>query len=40
VYGVHIHVKAKMISVETTPGMGEEGKKESGGGHEFKYDML
>jgi hypothetical protein len=30
--------KWKMISVETTPGMGVEGIKENDGGGKFKYD--
>jgi hypothetical protein len=29
-----------MIPVDTTPGMGERRIKESGGGGEFKYDIL
>jgi hypothetical protein len=32
---VHIHVNAKMVPVETVPGMGG-GKKESRGRSEFK----
>jgi hypothetical protein len=29
-----------MVSVETFPGMGEEGINESDGGCEFKYDIF
>jgi hypothetical protein len=29
-----------MIPVETNPGMGEEGIKDSSGGGEFKYDIF
>jgi hypothetical protein len=29
-----------MIPVETIPGMGERGAKESGGGGELEYDIL
>jgi hypothetical protein len=32
--------KWKIIPVETNPGMGKGGIKESGGGSEFKYDMF
>jgi hypothetical protein len=31
---------AKMIPVETVPGIGEKGMKESTGRGEFKYDMF
>jgi hypothetical protein len=35
-----MYINAKMIPVETIPGMGEEGIKESDGGSEFKYDIF
>jgi hypothetical protein len=37
---VHVFVNAKMIPVETIPGMEEGDIKESGGGGEFKYDIF
>jgi hypothetical protein len=36
---VHIHVNAKMILIETVPGIREERIKESSGGSDFKYDI-
>jgi hypothetical protein len=33
-------VNTKMRPVETIPGMGEEGIKESDGGGEFNYDVF
>jgi hypothetical protein len=36
---VHMYVNAKIIPVETVPGMGV-GIKESSGGDEFKYDIF
>jgi hypothetical protein len=35
-----MYINAKMIPIETIPGMGEEEIKESSGGGEFKYDIL
>jgi hypothetical protein len=35
-----MYVNAKMIPVETVPGIGGEGLKESSGGGEFKYDIF
>jgi hypothetical protein len=35
-----MYVNGKMMSVETTPGMGEGGIKENNGGSEFNYDIL
>jgi hypothetical protein len=35
-----MYVNPKMIPVKTTPGMGVEGRKESGGGGEFKHDIF
>jgi hypothetical protein len=35
-----MYVNAKMIPVETVPGIGRGGMNESGGGGEFKYDIL
>jgi hypothetical protein len=38
---MYTHVcKWKMIPVETILGMGVGGRKENGGGDEFKYDIL
>jgi hypothetical protein len=37
---VQIYANAKMIPVETIPGMGEGSIKESSGGCEFKYDIF
>jgi hypothetical protein len=37
---VHVYVNAKMVSVETVPGIGGGGIKESSGGDEFMYDMF
>jgi hypothetical protein len=33
------HVNAKMILIETVPGIREERIKESSGGSDFKYDI-
>jgi hypothetical protein len=33
-------VNAKMVSVETIPGIRGKGGKESSGGDEFKYDIF
>jgi hypothetical protein len=35
-----MYVNAKVIPVETIPGMGERRIKENGGGGEFKYDIF
>jgi hypothetical protein len=35
-----MYVNGKMILVETIPGTEGEGKKENGGGSEFKYDIF
>jgi hypothetical protein len=35
-----MYVNAKIIPVETVPGIGGEGMKESRGGGEFKYDTF
>jgi hypothetical protein len=35
-----MYVNAKMIPVETVPGIRRGGMKESSGGGEFKYDMF
>jgi hypothetical protein len=35
-----MYVNAKMVIVETIPGMGGGGIKESCGGGEFKYDKF
>jgi hypothetical protein len=35
-----MYINAKMIAVETVPGIGEGELKESGGGGEFKYDIF
>jgi hypothetical protein len=35
-----MYVNAKMVPVETIPGMGEEGIMEKGGGNEFKYAIF
>jgi hypothetical protein len=35
-----MYVNAKMIPVETVPGIGGGGMKESSGGDEFKYDIF
>jgi hypothetical protein len=35
-----MHVNAKMIPVETVPGIKGQGMKESSGGGEFKYDIF
>jgi hypothetical protein len=35
-----MYVSAKMMPVETVPGIRGEGMKESTGGGEFKYDMF
>jgi hypothetical protein len=35
-----MYVNTKMITVETIPGMGKWGVKESGGKGEFKYDIF
>jgi hypothetical protein len=37
---IHLYVNAKMIPVETVPGIGGKGMKENSGEGEFKYDML
>jgi hypothetical protein len=34
---IHRYINAKMIPVETVPGIREGQIKESGRGHEFKY---
>jgi hypothetical protein len=36
---MHVYVNAKMIPVETLPGMGGREMKDSSGGGEFKYDI-
>jgi hypothetical protein len=36
---VHMHVIAKMIPVETTPGIRGRGIKENGRGSKFMYDI-
>jgi hypothetical protein len=36
----HLYVNAKMRPVETVPGMGEGGIKQSSGGGEFKYQIF
>jgi hypothetical protein len=35
-----MYVNAKMIPVETVPGIRREGRKEGSGGGEFKYDIF
>jgi hypothetical protein len=35
-----MHINGEMIPTETIPGTGERGKKENGGGGEFKYDIF
>jgi hypothetical protein len=35
-----LYVNAKMTPVETIPGIGGGGIKETGGGGEFKYDIF
>jgi hypothetical protein len=35
-----MYINAKMIPVETFPGIGGEGMKESSGGGEFKYNIF
>jgi hypothetical protein len=35
-----MYVNAKMVPVETVPGIRGEGMKESSGGGEFKYGMF
>jgi hypothetical protein len=35
-----MYVNAKMIPVETVPGVGGEGIKENGGEGELKYDIF
>jgi hypothetical protein len=35
-----MYANAKMIPVETVPGIGEEGIKQSSGGAESKYDIF
>jgi hypothetical protein len=35
-----MYVNAKMIPVETVPGIRGEGMKESSGGSKFKYDVF
>jgi hypothetical protein len=35
-----MYVNGKILPVETTPGMGEEGIKEKDGRHEFNYDIF
>jgi hypothetical protein len=35
-----MYVNAKMIPIETIPGIGGEGIKESWRGDEFKYDIV
>jgi hypothetical protein len=35
-----VYVNAKMIPVETVPGIGGGGMNESSGGGEFKYDIF
>jgi hypothetical protein len=35
-----MHVNAKLIPVETIPGVGVGRIKENGGGVEFKYDIF
>jgi hypothetical protein len=38
---MYTHVcNAKMTPVETVPGIGREGMKESSGGGKFKYDIF
>jgi hypothetical protein len=37
---VHMYINAKTRPVETIPGMGVGGTKESGRGGEFKYDIF
>jgi hypothetical protein len=37
---VHMHLNAKMIPVETIPGIGRVEVKGSGRGGEFKYDTV
>jgi hypothetical protein len=35
-----MYINAKMIPVETIPGIREGGMKENNGGGEFKYDLF
>jgi hypothetical protein len=35
-----MYVNAKMIPIETVPGIGGEGIKQSGGGGKFKFDIF
>jgi hypothetical protein len=35
-----MNVNAKMLPVETSPGLGGEGTKEKSKGGEFKYDLF
>jgi hypothetical protein len=35
-----VYVNAKMIPVETVPGIGEREMKKNGRGDEFKYDIF
>jgi hypothetical protein len=37
---VHMYVNAKMIPVETVPGISRREIKESNGGGEFKYEIF
>jgi hypothetical protein len=39
-YCIHMQVSAKMVPVETVPGIGGEEMKESSRGGEFKYDVF
>jgi hypothetical protein len=39
-YYVHLCVSGKMRPVDASPGMGEGGIEENGGGSEFNYDIL
>jgi hypothetical protein len=37
---MYMYLNAKMIPVETVPGIRGRGKKESSGGDVFKYDIF
>jgi hypothetical protein len=37
---VHIYINAKMLPVETVPGIWTRGIKESSAGGKFKYDIV
>jgi hypothetical protein len=37
---VHMYVNAKLLSVETSPRMGEGRIKDNTGGDKFKYDIF